>query len=449
MEMQTSKATDAGNTIRKDYVPKDHYISEDVERLQREHLWPKVWQFACREEELEKVGDFVRYDVAMESIIVVRNKNGYEAFHNVCPHRGNQIVTSPKGNNSAFYCNFHGWRFDLSGNNIEIKDREDWAGCPAMDGADVSLRPVLVDTWGGFVFINMDLQAEPLLTFLDPIPSILDCVELEKMRYRRRVTVKMKANWLTGITSFVEGYHLYTTHPQTASIVDDINTSRAVGKHGNQGFRNGRPTGAPATRTGLPMPKDIREGFVKAVGGSMPPGERTGTVSNRSAEASLRVLTEVAPDTTPDEVVRRGIQFMIEAAEADGAGWPSITAEQFDDIGTVWTIFPNISIAIGADAALLISARPDSTKMDTHLLDVAFLERFAPGKEPRPEREYFPDWPSVQDDLPKLLLQDMKNIEQIHRGMHSSGFKASRPNPVQEAMIPNLHRVMDEYLYGS
>ena len=72
-----------------------------------------------------------------------------------------------------------------------------------------------------------------------------------------------------------------------------------------------------------------------------------------------------------------------------------------------------------------------------------------PPQKSRPEQEYFPDWPSVQDGLPKLLLQDMKNIEQIHRGMHSSGFKATRPNPVQEAMLPNLHRVMDDYLYGS
>ena len=66
----------SARTIRPDFVPKDVYISPEVVRLEREKFWPRVWQVACREEELKAVGDFVTYDVAGQSIVVVRVREG-------------------------------------------------------------------------------------------------------------------------------------------------------------------------------------------------------------------------------------------------------------------------------------------------------------------------------------------------------------------------------------
>ena len=52
--------------IRPDFVPKDAYLSAEFTRLENERLWPKVWQIACRLEEIPKVGDYVTYEVAGE-----------------------------------------------------------------------------------------------------------------------------------------------------------------------------------------------------------------------------------------------------------------------------------------------------------------------------------------------------------------------------------------------
>ena len=83
------KTKTTATSIRPDFLPKDAYLSAEFTRLENERLWPKVWQIACRLEEIPKVGDYVTYEVAGESIIVIRTtKDTIKSFYNVCQHRG-------------------------------------------------------------------------------------------------------------------------------------------------------------------------------------------------------------------------------------------------------------------------------------------------------------------------------------------------------------------------
>src|SRR6218665_603177 len=235
---------------RPDFVPKQHYVSREFNRLENVRLWQHVWQIACREEEIPLPGNYVKYDVVDQSIIVLRGDDGViRAFHNVCQHRGNALLTQERGSITKFNCSFHGWQWSRDGTNIAIKDHDDWSGCPAMGAEDLGLRQVQVGTWGGFIFINMDPSAEPLLQYLDPVPDFLDCIELQKMRFKRYATVRLKAKWLTAVTSFTESYHVYTTHPQLKSHLDDISVGYARGRHGNHGYPAARAFGAPSSRT--------------------------------------------------------------------------------------------------------------------------------------------------------------------------------------------------------
>ncbi|MGE4649406.1 MAG: Rieske 2Fe-2S domain-containing protein, partial [Myxococcota bacterium] len=71
------------------YVPRDRYFSRDYHDLEVERLWRRVWQMACREEEIPEVGDHVVYEVGDLSILVVRSEaDRVRAFHNTCLHRG-------------------------------------------------------------------------------------------------------------------------------------------------------------------------------------------------------------------------------------------------------------------------------------------------------------------------------------------------------------------------
>lgn len=452
MDMQTSDETLRATNPeepRPDFVPKEHYVCPEFNRLEETRLWQRVWQIACREEELPNPGDYVKYDVVDQSIIVVRGDDGViRAFHNVCQHRGNQILTQERGSVSKFTCTFHGWQWGRDGSNVRVKDEEDWAGCPKMSSDDLRLPEVLVDTWGGFVFINMDTSAETLKEFLGPVPGFLDCVELEKMRFKRYVTVKLKAKWITVITSFTESYHIQATHPQLLPHCDDLSVGYARGKHGSHGFPNARPFGAPSARTGLPVPDDLREGLVRALEGFAKDRDRTGAVSERSSQAVRRLLDEVPAGTSIPEVFRWADDFMREAAEADGAGWPTLTAQQAIDLGVEWNIFPSLAGSISKDAAVLFRARPDSHEVDSCFFDVWLLERVAPDKAPKVEYEFYPEWKPNELSFPKLVVQDMKNIEQFQRGMNSIGFAGGRTNPIQETQVWNVHRMLQEYVLG-
>lgn len=103
----------AQDSVRPDYIPAENYTSRDFAQLEAEHLWPRTWQMACREEEVPTVGSFHTYDILGDSIIVVRTApEEIKAFHNVCPHRGRRI-TQGCGKTARLHCRFHGWQWDL------------------------------------------------------------------------------------------------------------------------------------------------------------------------------------------------------------------------------------------------------------------------------------------------------------------------------------------------
>ena len=70
-------------------IPKQRYYDADFYALETELFWPRVWQMACRLEEIPKAGDFVEYEILDQSIIVVRvDADTVRAYHNACRHRG-------------------------------------------------------------------------------------------------------------------------------------------------------------------------------------------------------------------------------------------------------------------------------------------------------------------------------------------------------------------------
>ena len=157
--------------------PVDAFISRDYAEAEPARLWSKVWQQAGRVEELKAVGDYITYNICHDSILIVRDTpETLKAYHNVCPHRGRRLVGnntgggpktvaqdigahSARGSQLKFGCNYHSWTFGLDGAAAYIPDQEDWQG--ALNAGCTSLTPVQVDTWGGWIWINMDPDAGP------------------------------------------------------------------------------------------------------------------------------------------------------------------------------------------------------------------------------------------------------------------------------------------------
>ena len=101
-------------------VPIEHYISREWHELEKERLWSRVWQFACREEHIPDVGDHIVYDIAGRSYIVMRSApDTIKAYPNACLHRGRQLKQYD-GNCSEIRCPFHGFAWDLDGSLQDV-----------------------------------------------------------------------------------------------------------------------------------------------------------------------------------------------------------------------------------------------------------------------------------------------------------------------------------------
>jgi phenylpropionate dioxygenase-like ring-hydroxylating dioxygenase large terminal subunit len=125
------------------------------------------------------------------------------------------------------------------------------------------LPEVKVDTWGGFVFVNADADAEPLIEFLHPIPKLLDRYHLEEMRFRSYQSTVLPANWKVVVDAFNEGYHVQGTHPQLLAWTDDVGIEyEQFETHARYGrLENSRRKLTPSPRLGL-RDDEIDEGAI-------------------------------------------------------------------------------------------------------------------------------------------------------------------------------------------
>ena len=430
--------------------PVDAFLSKEYADAEKERLWPKIWQMAGRVEEIPEVGDFLTYEVGDDSIIVVRNApDTIKAFHNVCAHRGRRLIDTPCGKNHAcgnrkrFVCGFHGWTYDLDGNNIFVLDPQDWRG--ALNEERTRLSDVRVDTWGGWIFINMDPDCESLREFLEPAASILDAFEFEKMRYKWRQWVIFDCNWKTAMEAFMEPYHVTGTHTQMLEHGDYYAYSAAYGLHGVSGFDQRDPEfqmsqSSTVTRAG--RGKDPRVSTYELQ------NEIYTTVNNASTTETLvnaaKRLVDELPEGTPAEEV---IEYWLNSARADDAArgviWPTISPENMAEAGLAWHVFPNMTILQGITFALCYRSRPYGDDVDKCIFESYAIERYPEGKEPKTEWVYADP---TAEKWGMVLSQDFSNMAAVQKGMKSRGFRGTLPNPHPERKVTNFHRNLARYM---
>ena len=135
-------------------------------------------------------------------------------------HRGNRLREPGRGHAELFSCLFHGWKYGIDGSLVEALDEECFPQGVPKD--QLSLRPVRCDTWAGFVFVNLDPEAESLRNFLGVIPEHLDPYHFEEWKVSFDCTVEIECNWKTCVDAFNEAYHLSSTHAWTIAFSDDV-----------------------------------------------------------------------------------------------------------------------------------------------------------------------------------------------------------------------------------
>jgi phenylpropionate dioxygenase-like ring-hydroxylating dioxygenase large terminal subunit len=422
------------------------YTSEAYARAERDKLWTKVWQQVGRLEEIPTVGSFLTYDILDDSIVIVRSApDTIRAYYNVCSHRGRRLVDTPNGAKNAcgkrkmFVCGFHGWRYNLAGECIHVPEEPDWKG--RLPLVDAHLVEVKVDTWGGWIWINLDPKCEPLRDYLEPAVTMLEPFELQNMRYRWRRWLVFDCNWKVAMEAFNETYHVFTTHPEFNKFGEFKGWAKAQGKHSNIGYDAPKGLDENKAKLRIGAGADPR---ISTAEMQVYTWEHANTNTTQTlVDAALRLVDELPAGTPADKVLRHWLDSARRTDAARGVIWPTIDPVHVGKSGTAWQIFPNFQIGHGLNNALCYSARPYGYDPDKCIFEVAVYELFPRGQEPNTEWEFTPlgdpRWRSV-------LPQDFANMAAVQQGMKSGGFRRTRPNPYRERAIANLHRNLANYM---
>jgi nitrite reductase/ring-hydroxylating ferredoxin subunit len=444
--------------IRDDFIPAEAYLSPELVKLEKERLWPKVWQMACRVEEIPKVGDFVSYKTCDDTILITRTaEDRIQAFYNVCQHRGRKLRDEERGHASQWFCRFHGWRWSLDGTNTYVHDREDWAshGCP-IDEADVALKQVKVAAWAGWVWINQDPDCEPLRQYLGPAAETLDPFEYENARIVWHETIIAPVNWKVVCEAFNESYHAVTTHISGwRNLISSHSEGFAAGRH--NWFRGMPYTDHRAALRSAPEYQDPVTGEWKPV---TKPSEGIwayhlhlckdlkSMTLDPLMSAAERLRDEAGPDYPPEKLAPRLRELHIEELARRGVEWPkNLTPEAVAKAGTDWHIFPNSIVLPTADSALWYRPRPNGDDPNSCIFDIWSLGRFAPGQEPKVVHGLSTSFDDFRGKN-SFLEEDFGNMEAVHEGMKCRGWSGARVNPLQERQIAHFHRVLQAYCYG-
>jgi Rieske 2Fe-2S family protein len=251
------------DSVRRPYrgarlLPGRAYHDEAIHEWERENFLRADWVVVGRTSEAPDRGTYFVTELDGEPIIVVRGRDSeLRAFYNVCQHRGTAVVEEACGKAVRFQCPYHAWIYDLDGKLIRAKHTED------LDDFSLEtygLRPIHLDTWQGFVFLNLDPDASPLAHQLGDLVENLGRFDFGILQPARRMGYDVSANWKFIAENYSECYHCPPLHPQLNKLTPydlggDFETSGAwqggwmeladgvekMALDGGQGSRRGRP----------------------------------------------------------------------------------------------------------------------------------------------------------------------------------------------------------------
>ncbi|HEX7034640.1 MAG TPA: aromatic ring-hydroxylating dioxygenase subunit alpha [Pseudomonadales bacterium] len=402
-------------------VPIARYTTQQYHDLEMQRLWPRVWQMACREEEIPSVGDYIVYEIGHYSILVVRTSEGIKAHHNVCRHRGRRLCDYD-GHVASFICPFHGFSWNLDGSCRSVTSEWDF---PQIDKGDFGLKPVKVGTWGGWVFINMDLDAEPFEDFIGDLPAHFEIWKPEERYIEAHVGKVMNCNWKVCQEAFMEAFHVIATHPQILTGMGDENSQYDAWGNFSRAIT---PNGTPS-----------------------PHLRRQPTEQEMFDSVAMRKL-----DDPPGPEVAEGqrARTMLAAASREalqpvvGEDVVLSDAEVSDSI--YYTLFPNFH-PWGGYNRIVYRFRPWQNRFDKSLMECYFLSPFR-GERPDPAPLHLldedQDWTEAPELglLAKVFQQDSYNLPNVQKGLMAAPYDHVVFARYQETKIRHFQHLLSKWV---
>lgn len=403
-------------------VPIERYTSQAFFDLEMERVWKRVWQMACREEDIPEVGDSLVYEIGNTSILVVRAEGDrILAFHNSCLHRGRKL-RDHDGRVEEIRCPFHGWCWHLDGMLKEIPGRWDF---PHVERERYALPSVQVGTWGGFVFVNPDPDCEPLAAYLGDLPRHFERWPLEGRCKEAHVAKRLPCNWKVAQEAFMEAYHVVATHPQILAGIGDANSQY-----------------------------DVWDNFSRAITANMTPSphlawepseqDMLDSMMSRSldSEPMMRVPDGGTARATLAQASRMQLQALVPSANELS---DSELADSF-----YYTVFPNFH-PWAAYNRIVYRFRPNGCDPHSSIMEVMYLTPFR-GKRPKPAPIHWlgedEDWTAAPElgFLARVFNQDTFNLGRVQEGLRGASHSEVTLARYQEAKLRHFHTLLERWV---
>jgi phenylpropionate dioxygenase-like ring-hydroxylating dioxygenase large terminal subunit len=199
-------STDLGETVWREpvaaYRSPERFREEQVQVLRR---WPVAF---CPSASLPRAGSYLAREAAGTPLLVVRGQDGVaRAFRNACRHRGTRLADG-EGCKPSFVCPYHGWTYRLDGGLHHVPHAH---GFPGLDLGKSGLSEVRCEERLGLVFVTQDDGAPGAESAFAGLPELLGA----EQRLLGVSQVDFDVNWKVYLESFLEGYHIRSTHPKS------------------------------------------------------------------------------------------------------------------------------------------------------------------------------------------------------------------------------------------
>lgn len=436
------------------------YTDPAFARLEQDKLWLKVWQAAARLDEIPEPGDYTTYEIGDQSVLIVRvDADTVKAYHNVCLHRGTALSPGGSGHfeNGKIICPFHGWRWNLAGQNEYVLERGQFRGGQLQD-SDVALREVHQVVHAGFVFINFDKNPVSFDEYIAPVRQLLEDLAIGQMRHYWWKALPVAANWKVAQEAFFEGYHVPATHPQLEPDAAEIIYQGQPDAQAEAGFAH-RNVYYEAFAKGHGR---FYGGKKTAMAGHVKRAESVDPVDAMAARLNLLVEGMDAMVLAEDvEIVRslknkpipegsnlgaEYVRALYTTAAQQQRPMPKPIPEALMMWGGEIFIFPNLLILPQAGNAMIYRVRPHAEDPDRCTFEILSTKTYpAAATVPRAVPQSVSD---VMDPAQVRLIprQDLGNIPRIQKGLHSKGCKQIWLAQDQEKLILNFHQELDRFL---
>ena len=189
-------------------------LYHDAALYEREiqRIFFRSWLYVGHQSQIPRRGDYLLFEIAGESVIVVRQDEGegqIGALLNVCRHRGSKLCDTATGHEARFVCRYHGWTYGLDGSLRGAGQMPE-----GFDRSQHSLRRVQCRVFAGLVFINFAADAAPFELLSDDMAAPLAPYGLERTRVAHRQSYPITSNWKLAVENYCECYHCGPAHPE-------------------------------------------------------------------------------------------------------------------------------------------------------------------------------------------------------------------------------------------